>query len=540
MIRKLFSASSTVASAAFIVGAMSLLSRVAGLVRDRILIGAFGGQSGNVLDVYYQSFRLPDLLFQLLVVGAISASFIPVFTKSWVADDKARAWKYTNNVLHFVLLIFIVISGLVIAFAPWIAPALAPTWTPEKQEAVADMTRIIFLGQLFFAASIVFGSILQGTKRFFLPAFAPIVYNAGIILGALFIVPITGPIGLAWGVVLGSFLHMLVQLIGAISVGYRYQPYLQLRDPDLILTAKQTIPRVLGLAVNQVEFLLMSVLAATIADGAVRDFNLAYTLNFVPIGIVAVSYAIAAYPTFCERSAVQDMAGLRASFSLTMRQVMFYMIPATVLFLLLRAQLVRVVYGADGLDWASTILIADTLAIFAISFFAQAANFILVRMYYALEDTLTPFVIALFGGILAVGTALPLSHAYGMFGLAIAFSGAAMIQTAFLWVFLHHKIGGLDEKKILYSVFVFSLSGILSAFATQGAKYAIVRYITLDTFANVFLQFMLASFVGGGIYLLAAYFLKSPELRSITAGLQRKFLKAAQPAEVGDMGPAGT
>ncbi len=540
MIRKLFSASSTVASAAFIVGAMSLLSRVAGLIRDRVLIGAFNGQSANVLDVYYQSFRLPDLLFQLLVVGAISASFIPVFTKAWASDDKARAWKYTNNVLHLVLLIFIVISGFVIAFAPWIAPALAPTWSPEKQAAVAQMTRIIFLGQLFFAASIVFGSILQGTKRFFLPAFAPIVYNAGIILGALFIVPITGPIGLAWGVVLGSFLHMLVQLVGAISVGYRYQPYLKLRDPDLVLTAKQTVPRVLGLAVNQVEFLLMSVIATTIADGAVRDFNLAYTLNFVPIGIVAVSYAIAAYPTFCERAAVNDIAGMRASFSLTMRQVMFYMIPATVLFLLLRAQLVRVVYGADGLDWTSTVLIADTLAIFAISFFAQAANFILVRMYYALEDTLTPFIIALFGGALAVAVAFPLSHAYGLFGLAIAFTGAAMIQTAFLWVFLHHKIGGLDEKKILYSVFVFSLSGILSAFATQGAKYAIVRYITLDTFANVFLQFSVASLVGGGVYLLAAYFLKSPELRSITAGLQRKFLKAAQPAEVGDMGPAGT
>ncbi|MFA5946735.1 MAG: murein biosynthesis integral membrane protein MurJ [Patescibacteria group bacterium] len=540
MIRKLFSASSTVASAAFIVGAMSLLSRIAGLVRDRVLIGAFNGQSGNVLDVYYQSFRLPDLFFQLLVVGAVSASFIPVFTRAWAGDDKTRAWKYANNVLHAVVLLFAVISAVAILGAPALAPLLAPGFTVEKQMAVAEMTRIIFLGQLFFAASIVFGSILQGTKRFFLPAFAPIVYNAGIILGALFIVPVVGPIGLAWGVVLGSCLHMLVQLIGAISVGYRYQPYLHLKDPDFLLTAKQTLPRVLGLAVNQIEFLLMSILATYIAAGAVRDLNLAYTLNFVPIGIVAVSYAIAAYPTFCERAAAKDLAGLRATFSLTMRQVMFFMIPATVLFLLLRAQIVRVVYGADGLDWPATISIADTLAIFALSFFAQAANFILVRVYYALEDTMTPFIFALLGGLLAVGTAVPLSQAYGTFGLAIAFSGSAMIQAAFLWVFLHHKIGGLDEKKILYSVFVFSLAGILSAFATQGAKYGVVKYITLDTFANVFLQFSVASVVGLGVYLLAAYFFKSPELRSITAGLQKKFLKAAQPAEVGDVTSAGT
>ncbi len=540
MIQKLFSASSTVASAAFIVGTMSLLSRLAGLVRDRVLIGTFNGESANVLDVYYQSFRLPDLFFQLLVVGAVSASFIPVFTRAWVSDDKARAWKYTNNILHAVVLLFALLSAVAIIGAPSMAPLLAPGFSPDKQSAVADMTRVIFLGQLFFAASIVFGSVLQGTKRFFLPAFAPIVYNAGIILGALFIVPIWGPIGLAWGVVLGSFLHMLVQLVGAVAVGYHYQPYLKLRDPDFILTAKQTPPRVLGLAVNQLEFLFMCVLATFIADGAVRDFNLAYTLNFVPIGIVAVSYAIAAYPTFCERAAAKDLAGLRASFSLTVRQVMFFMIPATVLFLLLRAQIVRVVYGADGLDWPSTILIADTLAIFALSFFAQAANFILVRVYYALEDTITPFIFALLGGVLAVGTAIPLSHAYGTFGLAIAFSASAMIQTAFLWVFLHWKVGGLDERKILYSMFVFSLAGILSAFATQGAKYGIVKYITLDTFANVFLQFSLASLVGLGVYLLTAYFLKSPELRSILAGLQSRFLKAAQPGEVGDVTSAGT
>lgn len=540
MIRKLLSGSSTVASAAFIVGAMSLLSRFAGLIRDRVLIGAFNGQSANVLDVYYQSFRLPDLFFQLLVVGAVSASFIPVFTKAWAADDKSRAWKYTNNVLHSVLLIFAALSVVAIVFAPQLAPLLAPTWSPDKQAAVASMTRVIFLGQLFFAASIVFGSVLQGVKRFFLPAFAPIVYNAGIIIGALFFAPVMGPIGLAWGVVLGSFLHMLIQAVGAFAVGYRYMPYLNIRDSDLTLTLKQTVPRVVGLAVNQIEFLLMSILAAVVATGAVRDLNLAYTLNFVPIGIFAVSYAIAAYPTFCERAAAKDISGLRASFSLTMRQVMFFIVPATVLFLLLRAQLVRVVYGAKGLDWGATVIIADTLAIFALSFFAQSAKFILVRAYYALEDTVTPFLIAVIGCALTIGLAVPLSGTYGIFGLAIAFSVSAMCQSAFLWALLHRKMDGLDEKKILYSVFIFSLAAIISAFAIQGAKYGLVRFFELDTGVHVLTQCMVAGGIGIGVYLLAAYFMKSPELRSITAGLQKKFLKAALPAEVGETGAAGT
>jgi len=402
------------------------------------------------------------------------------------------------------------------------------------------MTRVIFLGQLFFAASIVFGSVLQGVKRFFLPAFAPIVYNAGIVIGAVFLTPVMGPIGLAWGVVIGSALHMLVQLVGAIAIGYRYQPYLRLKDPDLILTARQTVPRVVGLAVNQAEFLIMSVIATLGVAGSVTNLTLAYTLNFVPIGIIAVSYAIAAYPTFCERLAEKDMAGMRASFSLTMRQVMFFMIPATVLFLLLRAQIVRVVYGSEGLDWGSTTIIADTLAIFALSFFAQSATYILIRAYYAMEDSTTPFIFAVIGCALTAGLALPLSHAYGIFGLAIGFSVSSMIETAFLWVLLHRKLGGLDERKIAYSLFIFSLAGILCAFVTQGVKYGLVQLFELDTFAHVFIQFSLSSILGGGVYLLSAYFMKSPELRSIISGLQGKFLKSARPAEVGDMGNVTT
>lgn len=532
MIRNLFQASTTVASAALIVGTFSLLSRLAGFVRDRILIGLFSPDS---LDIYYQSFRLPDLLFQLFVVGAISASFIPVFTRAWKEEDKERAWRYTSNVLHVVLLFFGFIAFVAFFAAPFLATLIAPGFSPEKQAAVAQMTKIIFLGQFFFAISMVFGSVLQGVKQFFIPSFAPIIYNAGIIFGALFFVPVFGMAGLAWGVVLGSALHALVQAVGVFALGYRWKPYIRITDPDLLFTLWQTLPRILGLAINQFNFLMMSAVASHLMVGAVRNLNLAYNLNFFPIGIIAVSYAVAAYPTFCERVAHKDMSGLRTSFSLTIRQVMFFMIPATILFLLLRAQIVRVVFGAEGLDWDATVEIANTLGIFALSFFAQASIFILVRAYYALEDTVSPFVIGLAAAIVNIALAIPLAATYGIFGLAIAFSASSMIQMALLWAFLRMKTDGLDEQRILTSMIILCITGLAAAFATQGTKYAVVQFVELNTFWNVFFQSVISSVVGLTVYIFGAHLLKSPELKSILSGVQRKFLKTAQPTEVGDV-----
>ncbi len=532
MIKKLFQASSTVASAAFIVGFFSLLSRFAGVIRDRILNDLF---TKGTLDVYYQSFRLPDLLFQLFVVGAISASFIPVFTKAWKEADKTRAWKYTNNVLHALIFIFGLLCVIAILGADVFAPLLAPGFSAEKQVAVAQMTRVIFAGQLFFAASMVFGSVLQGAKRFFIPSFAPIVYNAGIIIGAVFFTPIFGPMGIAWGVVLGSFLHMVVQFVGAFALGYRYQPYLRFRDPELLHTLWQSTPRLLGLAVNQISFVVMSAIASGLVEGSVRNLNLTYNLNFLPIGVIAISYAIAAYPTFCERVAHKDIPGLRASFSLTIRQVLFFMIPSTIVFLLLRAQMVRVIYGSDGLDWVSTIEIANALGIFALSFFAQASIYILVRVYYALDDTMTPFAMALIATFANLALGIPLSQQYGIVGLAIAFSLSQMFQMALLWAVLRMKTEGLDEGRIGKSLLILSVSGLVAAFAGQGAKYLIVHFVTLDTFWNVLLELAITTAVAVGLYTLLAYLLKSPEMRSIASGVSARFLKSAEPSEVPDV-----
>lgn len=529
MIKRLFSSASTsVVSAAVIVAVFSLLSRIVGFFRDRLLAGLFG--AGDQLDVYYAAFRIPDFLFQLIVIGALSACFIPVFTR-YFGKDNERAWRYTSNTVNVLSVTFLVMAALGAALAPLYTPWVVHGFSPDKQQQVVDATRVLFIGQVFFAVSMVFGSVLQGAKRFVLYSFAPIVNNFGILLGAFFLVPWFGFMGLAWGAVLGASLHALFQSIGVYALGYRYTLTFDVFDKDLRQTFQQMGPRVLGIAVSQVNILLMTSMATGLSNGSVTILQFAYTLNFFPIGVVGVSYAIAAFPTFCEFINNRELERFREAFSTTVRQVMFFIIPATVVSLLLRAQIVRLVFGAGVFDWVATTVTADTLAMFAISFFAQCLVFVVVRAFFALEDSRTPFVAGLFGTLVCVGGGYVLAPAYGVVGLALAFSLASMVQLAILWTVLKRKIGSLDEWQILKSTAILSLSGLAAAAVMQSVKYEVVEHIQLDTFMHVFIQTGIAGGAGLFMYFAAAFVLRSPEMLAFAQGLHKRFMKAAKPAE---------
>ena len=527
MIKRLFQKKSqTIASAAIIVASFSILSRFVGFIRDRILAGTFG--ASHELDVYFAAFRIPDLFFQLMVVGALSASFIPLFTKYYRHKKPERAWRLTNKVLNLLALAFGVIVFVAMLLAPWLAPLVAPGFDAAKQAAVADMSRIMFLGQFFLAISMVFGSVLQGTKRFVLYSMAPVLYNVGIITGVLVFVPILGDIGLAWGVVFGTLLHLLLQAVGVFTLGYRYEPIFVFKDPDVIYTLKHMLPRVLGLAVNQLNFLGMTVLASLLVAGSVTLLQFAYNLNFFSIGVIAISYAVAAFPTFCELAQQNKRAQFTKSFSQAARQILFFIAPATILFIALRAQIVRVVLGAGAFDWPSTITTANTLGFFALSFFAQSLVFLLVRAYFAFEDTITPFVVGLFTSVVNLSIAYIAIKQYGVEGFGIAYSISAVFQLVLLWVPLRGRIGSLDEWRIFTSMGVISIAALGCAVATQLVKGIVVKVITLDTFLGVLAQGVLAGAAGLTVYLLIAYAFKSDEMMVFLRGIHRRVFKKTQ------------
>lgn len=523
------SESKTIIGAAAIIGVFSLLSRVVGFVRDRILAGEFG--AGDTLDIYYAAFKIPDLLFSLIVIGALSASFIPIFSERFHGSRTDQAWKFTNHVLNATAFLMLVVCLVTAVFSDQIAQAIAPGFALEKQQRVAEFMQIMLIAQIFLALSTIFGSVLQSVKRFFLYALAPIFYNIGIIIGALWFVDLLGPIGLAWGVVFGALLHALIQFIGCLQLGYTYQPTFDPKSKELKTVIQMTGPRILGIAVNQLLFLLLAILATSMTAGSVTILQFAYNIQFFPVGIIGVSLAVAAFPTFTEFLSKNDFQRFRETFSVTVRQVLFFLIPITLLFLILRAQIVRVVVGAGAFDWDSTILTANTLAFFAFTIIPQSLIYILARAFFALHDTATPLTAGLIGSLVGLMSAFLFKTSFGVIGLGMAFSLSVIVNLILLWVPLRQRVGSLDESVIFQSLTKLVAAGMVCALIAQFTKPLMSSFFSLETFWGVFLQGGIAGVLGVTGYFAVAWMLKSQELFAFLSSLQRKVLRKSQPHE---------
>ena len=529
MFRFLSAESKTVASAAAIVGVLSFVSRIFGLVRDRILAGAFG--AGDVLDAYYAAFKVPDLLFNLLVVGAVSASFIPLFTCHVSAGEKEKAWRLANNLLHVVLAAMAAVALVIFFFADAVGSAVAPGFAGAKHELVVQFTRLMLLAQILLAGSSIFGSILQGSKRFFLASLAPIFYNLGIIAGALFLVPAAGPMGLAWGVVLGAAAHAFVQWFGSRLIGYRYAWRFNPFDAESREIIKSMAPRTLSLAVSQIQFLIFTMMASYFSAGSVTVFQFAYNIQFFAVGIVGVSYAIAVFPSFAGALGAGDARRFVSVFSQTVREVLFLMVPMMMLMLVLRVQAVRLVVGAGMFGWSETFQTMDILAWFLISLAAQGLVYVLARAFFAMRDTVTPLISGILSAVVGVVSAWFFSQWFGVKGLAMAFSLASFLNLATLWIPLRLRIGSLDEARIVRSLVSISVAGLCAAVVAQVLKPITVQIISLETFWGVFLQATSAGGIGLLAYGLVAFLFKSEELHSLMSGIRRKFFKQYRPKE---------
>ncbi len=526
--------SKTIVGGAIVIGVLSLASRFVGLLRDRIFAGTFG--AGDTLDVYYAAFRIPDTVFALMVIGALSASFIPIFTKYYSGGklDSLGAWKFTNRVLHLIAIGFAILAILGIIFADPLAGLIAPGFSEIKQASVASFMRVMFLAQFLLAISTVFGSVLQATKRFFLFSLAPVFYNFGIIFGAVVLVNKIGVIGLAWGVVIGAAFHLFVSAYGMKDLGYRYERPKTLWDKDTKEVVVMMLPRVLGLGIVQVQFIILSILASGLVAGSLSIFQLAFNLQFFPIGILGISFAISVFPVLSQQVNDGDMDGFVDSFSTTVRQILFFIIPATVIFLLLRAQIVRVVLGAGAFGWDETIMVADTLAFFSLSFFAQSINYVLIRGFFAFKDSLTPFIAGFVGAVFMIFASLLFTKDYGVIGLAMAFSSASLIQMALLWAMLRLRTNSLGESKILPGLFKMTIAGIGAALLIQFAKPLTITLLPLETFWGVLLQGLFAGSLGILAYLGIAFALKSEEFEMARSGFDRRILSHFRPAETPD------
>ncbi len=514
----------TLTGGAIIIAAASVASRLFGLVRDRLLATQFG--AGDQLDVYYAAFRIPDLIFNVLVLGALSAAFIPVFVQyieraKSNPESRTEVWHLANSMLN-ILLVGLVVLGIVLFIcAPLVVPLIAPGFDADKQLLVVKMTRIMLGSIVFFGISNVLTGILNSFKRYVNFAFAPVMYNVGIIIGILIFVPQYGIYGLAYGVVLGAFLHMAVQIPGALRIGYRYQAVADRKHPGVREIGRLMLPRTFGLAVNQIDQLVSVIIGSFLAAGSVAIFNFANNLQHFPISVFGVSLAVASYPFFSEASARKDNEMFVVQFSTTFRRILFLIIPVSVLIVLLRAQIVRVVLGAGAFDWNDTYLTAQTLGFFALSLFAQSTIPLLARSFYAWHDTKTPVKV----GVAAVGLnivgAIILSRTLGVVGLGLSFSIASVVQMLTLLLLLRRRRGYLDDKKIVLSVVKISLISAMMGAVVIAAKYVLALGVNMQSFVGILIQGAGAGIIGLVFYLIMALVFHCDEITIITSWLQR-------------------
>lgn len=535
----------SISSASLILAISYMLSALLGLLRDRLLAGTFG--AGSELDVYYTAFTVPDFVALILIFGAISAAVIPIFS-SYLIKSKEEAWLYVSRLFNVFLGFLILVCAVLIVFTPAIISAIAPGFSGDKKELAVALMRIMFLSPIILGASNMMSGILQVFHRFLVTALAPLMYNIGIIIGIVFFVPQFGLQGLAWGVVLGGILHLLIQLPSFFFSGFRYRPSFDPKDPGVSKTIRLMIPRSLGLGAGQLNTIATTAIASTLMAGSIAVFNLANNLSSILVNAIAVSVSTAAFPSMSMAFLKDENNEFLRKFSSILRQIIFLTIPISLLLLILRAQIVRVVLGAGRFDWADTKLTTACLGILALNLIAQALILFLSKTFYAAHNTKIPAIISVLTVAFNICLSLLLvwlirfSPGFyiflqnflrlggvanvGVIGLALAYSITALLEAGLLLYFFCKRFPELKIKEISNSLYKIVVASIVMFAFTFVARQFLGSVVNLQTFWGVFFQLAVSGAVGVATYALATHLLKSPENKAIIDSLLKKFLYA--------------
>ncbi len=441
----------SILSAALVITLANVFSSVFGLLRERVLIGQFFNNeaSQQAYEAFQLAFQIPDLIFQLVVMGALAASFIPLFA-SLKKQNEAQAFRFTTIVMNWILLVFLVLSVLAYLFAPQITHLRTGVGFSEAQlEIAVKLTRLMLFAQFFFAISNFLTGVLQSYQRFIAPALAPIFYNLGIMLGAVLLNQYLGIYAAGVGVIIGAFLHAVVQLPLAWKLGFRFGFDFDLRFPMVKKLFSLMPPRLLTVGVTEFQNLAMGFFATTIGDLSFVVVKLANRLMTLPIRFFGVPISQASLSFLSEESAIENRQKFNNLLVQSLNQIAFFALPASVLLLILRVPIVRLVFGTDNFPWKTTVLTGKVVAIIAISITAQAMVQLLVRAFHALKDTRTPFLITLATVVtyLLVAYVAVFIFNLDVLGLGMAISITAFTELLLFVFFLNRRLHCFGGKE---------------------------------------------------------------------------------------------
>lgn len=505
---------SNIFAAAFVIAISYGISMILGILRERILVAKFYFCCREQLDVYYAAFRLPDTIFQLVVIGALSSAFIPVFSEK-LAKDQKEAYRLSSSLINLLLVLFFVLSVIIFIFARPFSTMITGNFSPSQIDLMVGMTRVMLLAEIFFLVSNFFSAIVQSQQRFLLPSLAPIVYNLGIVISVLFLSSHFGIWAATFGVVIGALLHLLIQVPLVIKLGYRHDWIFDWANSGVKKVVKLMVPRTLALAASQIETTFSVFLATSLSAGSLTLYTLAQRLIDLPVRLLGTSIGQAALPTLSLQLAQGKNEEFKKTLGRSLNQILYLAFPATTMFLILRIQLVRFAYGAKSFPWIATVVTGRTLAVIAFSIFSQSAIQLLIRGFYAKRDTITPFVVSIISVLLTVATSLIFVRVLNLeiYGLALAFSISNFINFLLLFLIFNFK----KEKFIYFTDVVHWTKMIISSVICAGATWMSLKILDLFVFETtktlpLLILTLISSSVGVFVYILLSKIFKLEEI----------------------------
>lgn len=520
----------TLARAGAIVGSAYLASRVLGWLR-LVIIGNLFGASPE-LDAYLAAFRIPDLIYQLVAAGAISSALIPVLTGLLHDGQRERASRVVSTVANAMLAVLVVLALIMFLFAPQLMPIFVAGFDAQQTELTVTLTRIMLISPILLAAGAVASAVLNTEGRFAAAATAPLLYNVAIIGAALLLTPALGVESLAVGVVIGSLLHIAVQ-IPAVRRRIRYQPLVDASDAAARQIMRLLLPRAIGLAANQITFIVNTSLATLVAVGAVTVYTLAFTIFVIPVGVIGLPLGVLMLPALSRAMAAGELRTFGTLLVGTLRLLVFVMLFLSAVGIVLSRQVVELLFGYGAFDGATLDLTARLLSIFLIGLAGNTLCLVLARAFFSGQDTTTP----LLGVLLAVGTSVAVSlltiQQLGLTGLAIGVALGDTAEAVFLALALRRRWPAVEIGSFLRVLPVIGLGALLAggaAFAVVIASGSLVSSgSALASKPFLLAQVVAATAAGGAAYLIYTRLVRLPELpRAI--GLVRSSLQRRDPS----------
>jgi putative peptidoglycan lipid II flippase len=512
------------AKAAGMISIMFLFSRMLGFVRESLSGSLF---TRFETDSFFAAFIIPDVMYYLLVGGALSAAFIPVFTEYLTKGKEEEGWKMASTFINLVFLFLAVLTILGVCFTRFIIPLEAPHFPANKISLLISLTKIMFPAVCFTALAGLVGGVLNSYRRFLGPALGPNIYNIGIIAGAALLGSRFGIKGMAIGVLAGAIGNFATQLLFLPKCGGRYYRfgYIDLKNPGFRRMLILWVPALIGLSADQVNIWATTAMASGLPEGGITAIRFASRLVQLPIGIFAAGISMAFFPLLSSLVTEKKMEHYKDTLSLSLRTIFFIMVPAGIGLIVLRYPIVKLLFERQKFTPQDTELTAYALLFYSLTIFAHAAILMLPRAFYALQDTRTPVVVS----FIAVSSSIVLNWLFlkftplGVGGFALSFSIMGLVNMLLLMMVLRRKIGGMRGRNILRSF----LKSTLASFVMGLGIFIFVKLVSpitshLSGHLEAAVLIVFGMIIGGMIYFLLTWLLKMEELNMLLGQIRKK------------------